>query len=108
MGTSWEGFILENLLSVLPWRSPAFFYKTSGGAEIDLLIEHKDQTLWAIEIKRSLSPKVERGFYQAHADLKPDRAFVVHAGDDRYPVSDKIEAIGLHEMVQELKKPGIK
>ena len=104
VGMSWEGFVVENLLSVRPWRSPAFFYKTSAGAEIDLLIEHKNGTLWAIEIKRSLSAKVEKGFYQACADLKPDRAFIVYAGDDRYPVSDKVEAIGLYEMVQELKK----
>lgn len=103
VGMSWEAFILENLLSVLPWRSPAFFYRTSAGAEIDLLIEHKDKTLWAIEIKRSLSAKVERGFYQAYSDLKPNRAFIVHAGTDRYVVSDKIEAIGFYEMAQELK-----
>ena len=103
VGMSWEGFVLENLLSVRPWRSPAFFYKTSGGAEIDLLIEHKDKTLWAIEIKRSLSPKIEKGFYQSCADLNPDRRFIVYAGEDRYPISDKIEVIGLHEMAQELK-----
>ena len=103
VGMSWEGFVLENLLSVRPWPSPAFFYKTSAGAEIDLLIEHKNKTLWAIEIKRSLSPKIEKGFYHACEDLKPSRGFIVYAGEDRYPVSDKIEVIGLHEMALELK-----
>ena len=103
VGMSWEAFVLENLLSVLPWRSPAFFYRTSGGAEIDLLIEHKDKSLWAIEIKRSLSVKVEKGFYQACSDLKPDRSFIVYAGTDRYTIHDKTEAIGFYEMVQELK-----
>ena len=104
VGMSWEGFVLENLLSVRPWRSPAFFYKTSAGAEIDLLIEHKDKTLWAIEIKRSLSPKIEKGFYQACSDLNPDRRFIVYAGEERYPVSDKVEVMSLYEMVQELQK----
>ncbi|MCZ0932281.1 MAG: ATP-binding protein [Oligoflexia bacterium] len=103
VGRSWEAFVIENLLSIRPWRSPAFFYKSSAGAEIDLLIEHKDQTLWAIEIKRSLSAKIERGFYQACADLKPIRSFIVYAGEERYPVSDKVEAIGLYEMAQELR-----
>ena len=103
VGMSWEGFVLENLLSVCPWRSPAFFYKTSAGAEIDLLIEHKNRTLWAVEIKRSLSPKIEKGFYQACSDLKPDRRFIVYSGEERYSISDKVEVIGFYEMAQELK-----
>ncbi|MEE4379864.1 MAG: ATP-binding protein, partial [Candidatus Competibacteraceae bacterium] len=80
VGMSWEGFVLETLLSMLPWRSSAFFYRTAVGAEIDLVLEHQDGAIWAIEIKRALSARVERGFYQAHADLKPTRAFLVHAG----------------------------
>nr|WP_282183644.1 DUF4143 domain-containing protein [Thiothrix fructosivorans] len=84
VGMSWEGFVLENLLAVLPWRSSAFFYRTAKGVEMDLLIERADGSLWAIEIKRSLSAKVERGFYAACEDVKPQRAFVVYAGDDRY------------------------
>ena len=103
VGSSWEGFVLESLLSVLPWRTSAFFYRTSAGAEIDLVLEHGDGTLWAIEIKRSLSAKVERGFHNAREDLKPARAFVVHAGEGRYPVSEQLEAIGLREMMTELR-----
>ena len=103
VGMSWEGFVLETLLAVLPWRSSAFFYRTAVGAEIDLVIEHTDGTLWAIEIKRALSGKVGRGFYQACQDLQPTQTFVVHAGDDRYPVTETLEAIGLREMAQELQ-----
>jgi predicted AAA+ superfamily ATPase len=102
VGVSWEGFVIETLLSVLPWRSSAFFYRTAVGAEIDLLLEHKDGTTWAIEIKRTLSAKVERGFYQARSDLKPTRTFVVHANDDRYPISKEIEAISLQLLAEEL------
>lgn len=102
VGMSWEGFALENLLSALPWRSSIFFYRTSNGAEIDLVIEHGDGSLWAIEIKRGLSAKVERGFHQACADLKPVKAFVVYAGADRYPISDSLEGISLHDMAHEL------
>ena len=102
IGMSWEGFVIENLMSAMPWRSVPFFYRTSAGAEIDIVIEHADQSLWAIEIKRSLSAKLERGFHIACEDLKPTRSFVVHAGDDRYPVSKNIEAISLYELVKEL------
>jgi predicted AAA+ superfamily ATPase len=102
IGMSWEGFVIETLLSVLPWRAQAFFYRTVVGAEIDLIIEHGDGSLWAIEIKRGLSARIERGFHVARADLQPVRSFVVYAGEDRYPLADGIEAIGIREMAEEL------
>lgn len=102
VGRSWEGFVLETLLAVLPWRATPFFYRTRAGAEIDLLIEHGDGSLWAIEIKRSLSAKVGRGFHQAQADLKPSRSFVVHAGQDRWPLAEGIEATDIQSLAQEL------
>ena len=98
MGMSWEGYVLETLLSVLPWRASAFFYRTAVGAEIDLLIEHTDGQLWAIEIKRALSAKVSKGFYQACEDLKPSRRFIVHAGEDHYPIANNMEAISIHSL----------
>ena len=67
------------------------------------MIEHNDGTCWAIEIKRSLSARVGRGFHFAGADLKPARAFVVHAGDDRYPMSETLEAISVRELAGELR-----
>lgn len=103
VGMSWEGYVIETLLSVLPWRSTAYFYRTSVGAEIDLVIEHKDNSIWAIEIKRGLSAKMGRGFYQAREDLKPGKTFIVHAGDDRYPLAEAIEAIGIRAMAEELR-----
>jgi predicted AAA+ superfamily ATPase len=106
VGMSWEGFVIETLLSVCPWRSNAFYYRTSAGAEIDLLIEHRDGSLWAIEIKRAASAKIEKGFYQALSDVKPARAFVVHAADDRYPLGDNIEAISIVGLVEELQSAG--
>ena len=104
VGSSWEGFVLETLLAVLPWKAQSFFYRTAVGAEIDLVIEHPDNTIWAIELKRSLSAKITRGFHHAREDIQPDRSFVVHAGDDRYPLTQDIEGIGLHAMAQELNK----
>jgi len=102
VGSSWEGFVIETLLSVLPWPGQAFFYRTATGAEIDLLIEPADGKLWAIEIKRGMAAKLERGFYQAISDLKPTRSFVVYAGNDRYPITKDIEAIGIQDMAKEL------
>lgn len=103
VGQSWEGFIIETVLAAAPWRSNASFYRTAAGAEVDLVLEHKDGRRWIIEIKRGLSAKLGRGFYQAYDDLRPDRTFAVHAGDDRYPIAEGIEAIGINALVKELK-----
>ena len=102
VGRSWEGYVIESLLSVLPMDKQAFFYRTQAGAEIDLVIEHDYRTVWAIEIKRSLSPKVSRGFHLACEDVKPVRRFLVHAGDNRFPVSQNLEAIGIRQLVEEI------
>lgn len=102
VGQSWEGFVLETLLAATPWRSQASFYRTSAGAEVDLVLENAEGRRWAIEIKRGLSAKPGRGFYQAVEDLRPDRAYVVHAGDDRYPIAEGVEAIGVRALVSEL------
>lgn len=77
VGQSWEGFVIETVLAAAPWRSQASFYRTSAGAEIDLVLEHKNSHLWAIGIKRGLSAKPGRGFYQAIKDIKPKRSFMV-------------------------------
>ena len=106
VGQSWEGFVIETILAASPWRSHASFYRTSAGAEVDLIIEHKNGRLWAIEIKRGLSAKLGRGFYQACEDIQPERAFAVHAGDDRYPIADGVEAISIRELVKELESVG--
>ena len=106
VGASWEGHVVETLLSVLPPLARASFYRTAAGAEIDLVIEHPGGGLWAIEIKRSLAARISRGFRQACADLRPARAFVVHAGEDRYPLRAGVEAISVREIAQTLRAAG--
>lgn len=103
-GMSWEGFVVENLLAVAPERTLASFYRTQAGAEVDLLLEFPGGERWAIEAKLGTAPKLEKGFYHALEDLKPDRAFVVYSGEDRYPMAEGIEAIGLREMAEVLAR----
>ena len=98
VGGSWEGFVIETLLSVLPDRTQPLFYRTAVGAEIDLLLERPDGTLWAIEVKRGLAAKPKRGFSIACEDLSPSRAFIVYSGEARYPVAAGVEALGVREM----------
>jgi len=103
VGQSWEGFIIENLLICAADKAHGYFYRTSGGAEIDLLLVWPDGSLWAVEVKRSLSPKVERGFHAACDDLAPVRKFVVYPGTERYRIAPDIEVISLAELAAELK-----
>lgn len=105
-GGSWEGFVIENLLGAAPERVKAGFYRTSAGAEIDLVLEMPGGKLWAVEIKRGLAPKLDKGFHHAREDLKPERSFVVYSGDDRYPKAEGVEAIGLREMAALLESGG--
>jgi len=103
VGASWEGFVIENLLSVLAYRTLASYYRTAAGAEVDLVLEFPGLTeKWAIEIKRGLSAKPKKGFYHAIEDIEPDKTFIVFAGEERYQVSASVEAISVPEMTQML------
>jgi predicted AAA+ superfamily ATPase len=102
VGASWEGFVLENLLSCAPRGTQAFFYRTSGGAEIDILLQLPGGKLWAIEVKRSLNPKLERGFHEACADLQPDQRRVVCATPEPFWIKEGIQATPLRALCQEL------
>ncbi|MCY4224967.1 MAG: ATPase, partial [Bacteroidetes bacterium] len=95
-----------NLLSDAYPRTRASFYRTSAGAELDLVLEIPEfQRPIAIEIKRSLTPSLSKGFQNAINDIEPERAFIVYGGEERYPVGESIEVIGLREMAQLLSRP---
>ena len=94
--------VIETLIKFAPaWTSP-FCFRSSASAEIDLLLELPGSQLWVIEIKRSLSPKVERGFHIACDDLQPAGRLVVYAGTERVPLPHGVEAVGLFELAPEL------
>ena len=104
VGASWEGFVIENLLSIIPSTVVANFYRTSGGAEVDLVLTFPKKEVWAIEIKRSLSPTVEKGFYYACEDIEATQRFVIYPGTDHFPLSHQIEVISLLGLMQEIDR----
>ncbi len=106
VGKSWEGFVIENIMSILPQGAQAFYYRTTGGAEIDLLIEFagSSREFWAIEIKRSASANLSRGFHEACNDINPKRKFIVHGEKSSFPMKDDIYAIGLFEFMNLIHK----
>jgi uncharacterized protein len=105
VGASWEGFVIENLIAATPDRTTSSFYRTAAGAEIDLLLELPGKHgLWAIEIKRGLTASPGKGFHNAREDLRPKRSFIVHSGEERYPVTKDVTAIGVKEMASLLEE----
>lgn len=92
-GASWEGWVIEQALAAVGDRSGASFYRTAAGAEIDLLIERPNGRRLAFEIKLGSAPSPTRGFWSALSDLKPDAAFIVYPGKERYPLGQGVEAL---------------
>lgn len=102
VGMSWEGFVIEQLVSVSSGRAEPYFYRTSAGAEVDLLLVFPDGDKWAIEIKRSLSPKPGKGFYYSCDDIRPAKRFVVYPGRTKYPIGADIQVISPVDLCSEL------
>ncbi|WMJ10142.1 ATP-binding protein [Nitrosomonas sp. sh817] len=103
VGKSWEGFVIENIASVLPPRVRSYYYRTAGGAEIDLVLEFGVNERWAIEIKKGTSLSLGRGFHEACEDIKPQKKFVIYAGKDRFPLPHDITAIAIYDFMDILK-----
>ena len=102
-GASWEGFVLENLLGVAPERTEASFYRTSAGAEVDLVLDLPRGRRWVVEVKLGSTPTLARGFHEACEDLQPEKRFVVYSGKERFPKTAEVEVISLAELAAELE-----
>lgn len=101
-GRSWEGFAVEQMLARLPDSWQAFYYRTSAQAEIDLVLEGPARHVVAIEIKRSSSPRPEKGFLNGCEDVRAaERFFVIPAGEE-HPIGHGTEAMPLASMLERL------
>ena len=102
LGASWEGFVLESIIQSLSNKWQYSYYRTSGQTELDLVLEGPKNEVFAIEIKRSIAPKVSKGFHSASDDIKATGKFVVYPGEDRFPLGHDTEAINLNAFFAEL------
>ena len=100
VGASWEAYVIENLINVAPEGTESGFYRTSAGAEIDLLLILPGNRVCAVEIKRSLNPKPAKGFFNACEDLKADYMFVVYPGAERFVIAEGVTVINLVELAR--------
>lgn len=103
LGKSWEGFVIDNVLSVLPNHIESYYYRTSSGAEIDLVLRLSSRELWAIEIKHGLVPQIKAGFHQAAEDINATRKLVVYGGEDEFPMKKNTTVISLSKLMTRVK-----
>lgn len=101
-GASWEGFVIENLVAAAGHPRIPLFLRTEKGAEIDLLFERGGRIEMAIEIKRTTSPTVSRGFRSGCEDVQPQAAYVVHGGSESWGMGDGVTAISLDGLMSRL------
>lgn len=102
LGKSWEGFVIENICSVLPEYAQTYFYRTSAGAEIDLVVSLSASDNWAIEIKRGMAPKLDRHFGRTCEDVRATRKFVVYGGDEEFGIGDGVTVLSLPKLMRRL------
>lgn len=91
VGASWEGFVVEQILQQHDVADP-WFWGTHAGAELDLTVRIGPR-LVGVEVKRTDRPRVTSSMRRALADLDLDRLVVVHAGDDAFPLAERIDAV---------------
>ena len=102
VGGSWEGFCIENLISAAPDGTEANFFRSSAGAELDLVLTLPGGAVWAIEIKRTSAPKVARGFHTAADDVGASERLLVYAGAQESPLSGGARATPLYTAMTRL------
>jgi predicted AAA+ superfamily ATPase len=104
-GHSWEGYCIEQILTKTPKTTYASHYRTRSGSEIDLVLEDALGSITAIEIKRTLSPKINRGFTEAMNSLQANQGFFITPGGESFPLSETVTAVSLLEYLRKFTKP---
>jgi len=100
LGSSWEGFIVEQILANLPGKWQTYFYRTVAGAEIDLILFDSRHKPVAVEIKYSIGPKVDRGFWNAYEDLSCKKGYVIYPGIESYPLGKNVVTLPVKDLTR--------
>jgi predicted AAA+ superfamily ATPase len=99
VGSSWEGFCLEQILCRLPRQWDAFFYRTQAKAEIDLVLQKGyGNPPVLVEFKHAQAPKLTKGFWTSKDDLHPQACYVVYPGPQVYPLAEDVEAVPIDQI----------
>lgn len=103
VGASWEGFAMEEVIRHLGVRPrQCFFWATHAGAELDLLVVRGNRRL-GFEFKHTAAPRITRSMRVALADLHLERLDIVYAGEETFPLSHTIRAVGIQRILVDLE-----
>ena len=103
-GASWEGFCIEQIVTSLPDHAKSFHYRTHAGAELDLIIELPGKDIIAVEIKRSLSPKVTPAMMESFETTGAKHGFIVTPKGEGFPMNKYFTALPISEFISLIEK----
>ena len=100
-GASWETFVMEDILrreAVAYPHSVPHFWRTAGGAEVDLLLERRGG-LHAVEIKtsRASSPYLARSLRAVMEDTAAIDATIIDQGSGSEPLAPGVTRRGFSD-----------
>ena len=105
LGASWEGFCIEQIISLTHSRDEeCFTWSLQSGPEVDLVLIKKTG-LFGFECKASDAPRRTSSMITAVNDLGLERLFVVYPGEKDYPLDEKINAVAFKNLSRIL--PGV-
>jgi len=101
VGHSWEGYVIEQIVQLLPSYVKPYFYRTHDGSEMDLVLVKGLKPIACLEIKTSNEPELTRGFHESIRDLRCDRAYIITPQQDSpYQLDKHIRVCGLVDFLQ--------
>ncbi len=103
IGASFEGYVVEEIASVVSPRARLYFYRTHSGNEVDLVVIGRSGRMACVEVKVGSAPVLTRGFYSALDDLGPEVTYVVAQVDEPYPKGDRVEVVPLGVVLERLR-----
>ncbi|MBK6859862.1 MAG: ATP-binding protein [Saprospiraceae bacterium] len=98
LGFSWESFVIQQIVGLLPPRCEIHFYRTQDGTEADLVISKSGIPELLVEIKYSVTPKPTKGFFIAQKDLETKYHFIVCPIKKSYPLNENTEIISIQDL----------
>jgi uncharacterized protein len=103
IGASWEGFVIGQIVRLMGFRrEDCFFWATHAGAELDLLAVRGRERL-GFEVKLTSSPQVTPSMRSAISDLKLNRLYVIHSGEETYQIGKVIQALAFSKICKDLR-----
>ncbi len=97
VGATWEGVVIEECIRQMGETMTPYFWRTSNGAELDLLLVRGDNRI-GIEVKRADAPRMTPSMRTALTELRLDRLTVYYPGQVRYALSDEVDVVPTAEL----------